>query len=45
LLQKPFITSAIVSATNEKQLQELINATNLKLTNEQMKELDDASEY
>jgi aryl-alcohol dehydrogenase-like predicted oxidoreductase len=45
LLQKPFITSAIVSATNEKQLQELINATNLKLTNEQMKELDGASEY
>ena|SRR6185312_935176 len=43
LLQKPFITSAIASATNEKQLHELMNATNLKLTNEQMKELDQAS--
>lgn len=40
LLQKPFITSAIVSATNEDQLSDLINATKLQLTGEQMKELD-----
>jgi aryl-alcohol dehydrogenase-like predicted oxidoreductase len=45
MLQKPFITAAIASATNEKQLKELINATNLKLSNEQMKELDNASEF
>ena len=45
LLQKPFITSAIVSATNEKQLKELIDATNLRLSDEQMHALDEASFY
>lgn len=45
LLQKPFVTSAIVSATNQKQLNELINATNLKLDNQQMEELDESGFY
>ncbi|MGN6195448.1 MAG: aldo/keto reductase [Ginsengibacter sp.] len=45
MLQKPFVTSAIASATNEKQLKELINATNLKLTSAQMKQLDEASNF
>ncbi|MEO8961729.1 MAG: aldo/keto reductase [Ginsengibacter sp.] len=44
-LHKPFITSAIASATNRKQLDELIQATSLKLSNEQMVVLDDASIY
>ena len=45
LLHKPFITSAIASATKEKQLNELINATNLQLSGEQMAALDKASAY
>ncbi len=45
LLHKPFITSAIASATKEKQLDELIHAVNLKLSNEQINELDEASTY
>jgi aryl-alcohol dehydrogenase-like predicted oxidoreductase len=45
LLHKPFITSAIASATKEKQLSELINATNLQLSEEQMAALDKASAY
>ena len=45
LLHKPFITSAIASATKEKQLDELINATNLQLSDEQMAVLDEASGY
>ncbi|MEO9021598.1 MAG: aldo/keto reductase [Ginsengibacter sp.] len=45
LLHKPFITSAIASATNEEQLNELIHATTIKLTNEQMNELDNISTY
>lgn len=43
LLHKPFITSAIASATNQKQLSELTEATILKLTDEQMNRLDNAS--
>jgi aryl-alcohol dehydrogenase-like predicted oxidoreductase len=43
LLHKPFITSAIASATKEKQLSELIHATTLKLTDEQIRKLDNAS--
>lgn len=42
LLNKPFITSAIASATSEKQLNELTLAASLKLTDEQMTELDEA---
>lgn len=45
LLHKPFITSAIASATKEKQLNELINATSLQLSSEQMAALDNASAY
>jgi aryl-alcohol dehydrogenase-like predicted oxidoreductase len=45
LLHKPFITSAIASATKEKQLEELIHATTLKLSTVQMKALDEASAY
>lgn len=45
LLQKPFITSPIASATNQKQLDELIHATSISLSNEQMNELDEASLY
>lgn len=43
LLHKPFITSALTSATKEKQLNELINATSLQLSDEQMTALDEAS--
>ena len=45
LLQKPFITSAIASATKEKQLDELIHATTLKLSKEQVNALGEASGY
>ncbi|HUZ59868.1 MAG TPA: aldo/keto reductase [Hanamia sp.] len=45
MLHKPFITSAIASATKEKQLEELIHATNLKLSKEQINALDEASAY
>jgi aryl-alcohol dehydrogenase-like predicted oxidoreductase len=45
LLHKPFITSAIASATKEKQLKELVNGTGLKLTDAQMQQLDEASSY
>ncbi|MEO6843538.1 MAG: aldo/keto reductase, partial [Ginsengibacter sp.] len=45
LLDKPFITSAIASATKEKQLDELIHATNLKLSKQQVNALDEASSY
>lgn len=45
MLHKPFITSAIASATKEKQLEELIHATNLKLSKEQINVLDEASAY
>jgi len=45
LLHKPLITSAIASATKEKQLDELIHATTLKLSTEQVNALDKASAY
>ncbi|HEY5367996.1 MAG TPA: aldo/keto reductase [Hanamia sp.] len=45
MLHKPFITSAIASATKEKQLDELIHATSISLSKEQMNELDEASSY
>ena len=45
LLHQPFITSAIASATKEKQLSELIEATHLKLSSEQLAALDKASVY
>ncbi|MEO9003903.1 MAG: aldo/keto reductase [Ginsengibacter sp.] len=44
-LNKPFITSAIASATSIKQLDELIDATSLKLSDEQMVVLNNASAY
>ncbi|HEV2831898.1 MAG TPA: aldo/keto reductase, partial [Hanamia sp.] len=43
LLHKPLVTSAIASATNEKQLNELIHAASMELSNEQMAKLDEAS--
>lgn len=45
LLHKPFINSAIASATKEKQLDELIHATSINLSIEQMNELNEASSY
>ena len=45
LLHKPFITSAIASATKEKQLNELIKGSSLQLSGEQMAALDKASAY
>lgn len=45
LLHRPQITSAIASATNETQLNELIHATTLQLSEEQMQQLNDASAY
>ena len=43
LLHKPFVTSAIASSTKEEQLDELIQATTLKLTDSQISKLDSAS--
>jgi aryl-alcohol dehydrogenase-like predicted oxidoreductase len=43
LLHKSFITSAIASATSKKQLNELTEATTLKLSDEQISKLDKAS--
>lgn len=45
LMQKPYVTAPIASATNNSQLNELLNATNLKLTYEQMAMLDKASDH
>ena len=45
LLHKSYITSPIASATNEKQLKELLKGTALKLSAEQMQQLDEASAY
>lgn len=45
LLKMAYITSPIASATNEKQLNELIRGTTLKFSVEQMAELDIASAY
>lgn len=44
LLHKPGITSPIVSATNKKQLKELVNATTIKLSPDQIEVLDQASQ-
>jgi len=45
LLQKPLVTAPIASATNEHQLTELLQATTLTLTKEQMTRLDTASHF
>jgi aryl-alcohol dehydrogenase-like predicted oxidoreductase len=45
LLHKPFITAPIASATNTKQLNELLRATTLRLNRSQMALLDEASAY
>lgn len=45
LLHKPYISSAIASATSGKQLSELINAITLQLSKDQMQQLDKASAY
>lgn len=45
LLHKPYIASPIASATSEEQLKELIHATTLQLSKEQINELDKASFY
>jgi len=45
LLHKSFITAPIASATSEKQLQDLIAATKIKLTAEHTEELDKASSW
>jgi len=43
LLQKPYITAAIASATSAKQLDQLIKATRVQLSTEEMRQLDTAS--
>jgi aryl-alcohol dehydrogenase-like predicted oxidoreductase len=45
LLHKPLITSPIASATNIQQLAELLNATTITLTSEQLSGLDLASAF
>ena len=45
LMHKPSITSPIASVTNEKQLQQLIHSTKIKLSNDQRTILDEASRY
>lgn len=45
LLHKPAVTAAIASATNEKQLNELMKAATLALSPHQMQRLDEASAY
>jgi aryl-alcohol dehydrogenase-like predicted oxidoreductase len=45
LLHKPFITSPIASATSEHQLAELLHATTLTLTQEQIDRLDQAGAF
>jgi len=44
LLQKPLVTAPIASATSEHQLSDLLHATKLTLTNEQMARLDTAND-
>lgn len=44
-IARPTITAPIVSATSIEQLQELLRATELKLSSEQMSELDAASAW
>jgi len=45
LLHKPLVTSPIASATNISQLNEILHATTLSLTKEQMTKLDLASAF
>lgn len=45
LLHQPLVTAPIASATNEKQLDELVGAVTLKLTHVQLKKLEEASAY
>lgn len=45
LLNQPLIAAPIASATNERQLDELVRASTLKLSGNQLKELDKASAY
>ncbi|MFC6100681.1 aldo/keto reductase [Olivibacter domesticus] len=45
LLHKPFITAPIASATNQKQLDDLLKATEIKLSDEEVRLLDRASEW
>ena len=45
LLHQPLVTAPIASATNEKQLDELVGASTLKLTQVQLKKLEEASAY
>ena len=44
LLRKPTVSSVIVGARNEEQLRQNLVAADFKLTEEQVKLLDDASE-
>lgn len=44
-LHKDYITAPIASATNKNQLQSLVNAASLALTEDQIQSLDDASSY
>ena len=45
LLHQPLVTAPIASATNEKQLDELVGASTLKLTQVQLNKLEEASAY
>lgn len=45
LLHKPYITAPIASATNSKQLHDLMESANISLTAEEIKLLDYASEW
>ena len=43
LLHQPFVTSVIIGAKNEKQLQDNLGAVDLKLDAEELKKLDEVS--
>ena len=43
VLQKPFVTTVIIGAKNTEQLDDNIAAATLKLSDEEMKALDDVS--
>lgn len=45
LLHQPTITSPVASATDETQLNQLINAASVKLSQEQIEKLNEASKY
>jgi aryl-alcohol dehydrogenase-like predicted oxidoreductase len=44
-MTRPDITAPIASATSIEQLQDLVNATQLKLDNASIEKLDGASKY